>query len=83
MCGCVVARKLDMPIDLNRASIEELTEFLHGIGSDRARAIVAARPFRTPDELVSRGILTERRYRRIAAYLTVGPSRKTSANTKR
>jgi DNA uptake protein ComE-like DNA-binding protein len=58
-------------VDLNFASIDELTGVLHGIGSNRARAIVAGRPFGNPEELVTRGILTERRYNRIADLLTV------------
>jgi DNA uptake protein ComE-like DNA-binding protein len=73
-----------MPIDLNFASIEELMNLLHGIGSSRARAIVAARPFGTPEELISRGILTERRYNRIASMVTVAPLlTKSSTETKR
>lgn len=62
------------PVDLNLASIEELKTLLHGVGVNRAKAIVAARPFGTPEELVSRGILSERRYNRIANRLTVSPS---------
>ena len=68
-----------MPIDLNLASLKELTNFLHGIGFNRARAIVAARPFETPEELVSRGILTERRYKRIADLVTTDPLFKKSS----
>ena len=62
------------PVDLNLASIEELTTLLHGVGLHRAKAIVAARPFETPEELVSRGILSERRYNRIANRVTASPS---------
>jgi DNA uptake protein ComE-like DNA-binding protein len=58
------------PINLNAATLSQLM-LLSGIGHKRAAEIVAARPFRTPDELVSRNILTAGVYKRIADRLTV------------
>jgi DNA uptake protein ComE-like DNA-binding protein len=60
-----------MPIDLNAASLEELIRRLPGIGVSRAKAIIAARPFKTPEELLTRAVLTERIYTKIARFLTV------------
>jgi DNA uptake protein ComE-like DNA-binding protein len=57
-------------VNLNVAPLTQLM-LLHGIGHKRAAKIVAARPFRKPDELVSRNILPERAYHRIAKRLTV------------
>jgi hypothetical protein len=57
--GCAIARSrmsgpalrmLGLPIDVNRASVEDL-EALPGLGPVMAARIAAARPFRTLDEL--------------------------------
>lgn len=49
------------PVDLNSASKDDLTA-LPGITVERADAIIAARPYQTTTELVSRRILTQRQY---------------------
>ena len=49
------------PVDLNSASATELKK-LPGIGDALAAKIVAARPFRTKAELVTKGIVTESTY---------------------
>jgi competence protein ComEA len=49
------------PVDLNSASKDDLTA-LPGITVERADAIIAARPYQTTTELVSRRILTQRQF---------------------
>jgi DNA uptake protein ComE-like DNA-binding protein len=60
------------PLDLNRATREQL-ESLPGITPARAQAIIAHRPYRAPDELVSRDILSRREFDRIADRVTAAP----------
>lgn len=57
-------------IDLNRASSREL-ECLPGIGKKRAALIIAARPYRTADDLVARRVLTAGIVRGLAGRLSV------------
>jgi competence protein ComEA len=59
-------------VDLNTATQAELM-VLRGIGAGRAARIVAARPFASPVELVSRSIISEKMYRAIAAQLQLPP----------
>lgn len=49
------------PLDLNTATKAELIA-LPGVGEAIAAKIVAARPFKAKDELVSKGIVTEAAY---------------------
>ncbi|WP_158615448.1 helix-hairpin-helix domain-containing protein [Acidipila sp. EB88] len=58
------------PVNINHAPAEMLAR-LPGIDANRARAIVAARPFRTRHDLVKRGVLTETQYARVAGRLSV------------
>ena len=58
------------PIDLNRASLRKV-EGLPGVTPSMARRIVDGRPYDDPQELVARGILTERELDRIADRVTV------------
>ena len=58
------------PLDINSAPESRLV-LLRGVGPARAARILAGRPYRTTDELVSRGIISERLYDRIEAELTV------------
>ncbi|HWD00832.1 MAG TPA: helix-hairpin-helix domain-containing protein [Candidatus Sulfopaludibacter sp.] len=48
-------------IDLNSANPDAL-KALPGIGEANARKIVEGRPYRTPDQLVSKGILSKSAY---------------------
>lgn len=55
----------DKPLDLNTASKDDLMA-LPGVNSAQADRIIEARPYREPDELVSRHILTKSEYDRIS-----------------
>lgn len=57
------------PIDLNSASEAQLRD-LPGLGKDEARRIIEGRPYKTPRELVTRGILTEDQYQRLKNSVT-------------
>jgi DNA uptake protein ComE-like DNA-binding protein len=59
----------DKPVDLNQATKEQLLT-LPGITSLRADRVIAARPYGTPQELVSRHILTSQEYDRIKDRVT-------------
>jgi DNA uptake protein ComE-like DNA-binding protein len=59
-------------VNINTATATELM-VLRGIGAERAARIVAARPFASPLELVSRSIITEKMYKMIAAQLHLSP----------
>lgn len=58
-------------VDLNTATVRELMR-LRGVGPARAAQIVAARPFLATGELVSRGLLPELAFARVAAELIAG-----------
>jgi hypothetical protein len=60
-----------VPIDINAASRERI-RLLRGIGWVHAARIIAARPFRTPYELVTRCIISQDRFDRIAAEIATG-----------
>jgi hypothetical protein len=55
----------DKPLDLNTASKEDLMT-LPGVTSEEADRVLAARPFRSPNEMVSRRIMTKTQYDKIA-----------------
>ena len=57
------------PIDLNSASEAQLRD-LPGMSEDDVRRIAGGRPYKTPHELVARGILTEDQYRRVKDSVT-------------
>jgi hypothetical protein len=60
-----------VPIDINTAPRERI-RLLRGIGWVHAARITAARPFKTPYELVTRAIISEHRFDKIAADITTG-----------
>lgn len=60
-------------LDLNEASASDL-EALPGIGSARARAIIAARPYASSDELVERDVLPAEVYEVIRDRVTTAGS---------
>lgn len=63
-------RDTAVPTDLNRGSLRTL-EGLPGVTPTMARRIVEGRPYRDREELVARGILTERELARISDRVTV------------
>jgi competence protein ComEA len=68
--GGTTARDQPAAIDLNTASQRKL-ETLPGVTPSMARRIVDGRPYRTPDDLVDRDILTERELDRIRDRIVV------------
>ena len=64
-------------VDLNAATQEELTK-LPGITEELAGKIIAARPFKTRSELVSRHILTAGEFRKLESRVMVKPAPKSA-----
>jgi DNA uptake protein ComE-like DNA-binding protein len=62
------------PLDLNTASVQRV-ETLPGVTPSMARRIVAGRPYGAPDDLVERGVLSERELDRIRTRVIVEPAR--------
>ena len=60
----------DRPIDLNKASREQLAT-LPGISPERADRIIAARPYDSTQQLVSRHLLMPKQYDAIKSLITV------------
>ena len=60
----------DKPLDLNKATKDQLTS-LPGITSDKADRILENKPYKSPDQLVSRRILSEDEYSKIKDQITV------------
>lgn len=78
--GCGLWRRDDAPpapsrLDLNTASAGRL-ETLPGITPKMARRIAEGRPYQDLDELVERGILTDRELERIADQVEIGETRR-------
>jgi DNA uptake protein ComE-like DNA-binding protein len=59
------------PLDVNTASLSDL-EQLPGVTPSMARRIFEGRPYGTLDELVERGLLSERELDRVKGKLRVG-----------
>ncbi len=58
-------------VNINAASKDELMK-LPGITDARAERIIAARPYDSADELVSKKVLTKGEYSQIASRVTAG-----------
>ena len=56
-------------IDINAATEDQLVD-LPGISGSRARKIIRGRPYKTSQDLVSRGILTQEQFDRISTQIT-------------
>ncbi len=57
------------PLDLNTATREQLVS-LPGVSGAEAERVIAGRPYREPDELVTRRIMSKAEYDRIADRVT-------------
>ena len=57
-----------MKVDLNTATRDQLMA-LPGIGEATADKIIAARPFKSKNELVSKKIVSEKEYGKISAHV--------------
>ena len=55
-------------VDINSASREALMK-LPGVGDATADKIIAARPFKSKDELVAKSIVTKAEYQKISAHV--------------
>jgi radical SAM superfamily enzyme with C-terminal helix-hairpin-helix motif len=72
-CSCGLFRHSSTspaPVDLNAASARQI-ERLPGITPSMAARIISQRPYGDADELVERGILTERELARLAERVVV------------
>lgn len=59
----------DKPLDLNHASEAQIVS-LPGVDAREAERIIANRPYSTPEDLVTRGVLTRREYEKISDRVT-------------
>lgn len=62
----------DKPLDINHATREQLTT-LPGVSASEADRIVANRPYNSPQDLVSKHILTQREFTGIKDRLAAKP----------
>ena len=62
--------KVTVKVNLNTATADDL-DSLPGIGDKRSAAIIAARPFKKADDLVTKKVLTQGVYDKIKAYVDV------------
>jgi hypothetical protein len=70
------------PVDINLAAPERIM-LLRGIGRVNAARIIAGRPFDTNYDLVTRNIISENIYEKIAADLTETPGPNQSGSARR
>ena len=68
--GYIEAKYGTNMININTASVHEL-DTLWGIGESRAESIVKNRPYKSVDELVTKGVLTKSIVERNRKLLTV------------
>lgn len=66
--SAVAAKERDGRVDLNTASFAEL-HALPGMGNEYVRRVIAGRPYSAKNQLVSRGILPQDEYGRIASLV--------------
>lgn len=72
-CSLVQSRRAPLtgPLDVNTASLADLGQ-LPGVTPSMARRIYEGRPYGTLDELVERGLLSQRELDRVKGKLRVG-----------
>ena len=59
-------------VDVNTASAADMAKILPNVGPARAAAIVKARPFASPQEMVTKGALTQAVFDGIKGLVTAG-----------
>jgi DNA uptake protein ComE-like DNA-binding protein len=59
-------------LDLNKASLDDLKK-LPGLSEAKGKEIIAGRPFKNADELVSKNILSKDVFEKIKPLVMVGP----------
>jgi competence ComEA-like helix-hairpin-helix protein len=69
------AKKPDKPVDINSATEKELTT-LPGVGSKTAKEIVAARPFKTIDDLKNVKGIGDKTFEKLKAHVVCNPAKK-------
>ena len=69
------AKKPDKPVDINNASEKELTT-LPGVGAKTAKEIVAARPFKTVDDLKNVKGIGDKTFEKLKAHVVCNPAKK-------
>ena len=69
------AKKPDKPVDINSASEKELIT-LPGVGEKTAKAIVAARPFKTIDDLKNVKGIGDKTFEKLKANVVCNPAKK-------
>jgi len=69
VCGVAVAApSKDELVDLNTASVAQLRA-LPGMGDEYVRRVVAGRPYSAKNQLLTRGVLPQAEYERIAGLV--------------
>ena len=75
--------KSTMPmVDINSASKEELMK-VPGIGDATADKIIANRPFKSKNELVSKKLVTEAQYKKFHSHVTAKQEKKAAATAEK
>jgi DNA uptake protein ComE-like DNA-binding protein len=69
-------------IDLNNASAEEMIKVLDGIGEARAAAVVQHRPYKKPEEIVSKAGVPQAVYDKFKDEVEVTPMKAAAAKRK-
>ncbi len=69
-------------VNINTASKDQLMT-LPGIDDATAEKLIAARPFKSKDELQKKGIVTKQQYQKLSSMVTVGSSSKPKETTKK
>ena len=73
--GQSAAKKPDKPIDINTATEKELIA-LPGVGAKTAKEIVAARPFKTIDDLKNVKGIGDKTFEKLKAHVVCNPAKK-------
>ena len=69
------AKKPDKPVDINSATEKELIT-LPGVGAKTAKEIVAARPFKTIDDLKNVKGIGDKTFEKLKAHVVCNPAKK-------